>query len=531
MSLSLKAKRHLSISIRNLMITIVVFSIIVSASELSLRFHRLSTSAEQETVDYVKMLMMGFEKSSSDQLRSTTVVDNFIFYETSVEEQSLQKSDDVYPLIEDISTGNTYDKNTVNIVVLGDSFVWGACCLNRNELFWRLVENDLRKKGYNCRIYGVGISGANSLDELNWLANTSLVGDLNPDLILFSYVYNDQHPYSKSELPENFKFYSREETPFTSLINKLLPNIFEKLKNNVIIETLYEKENEYGSFSLSNGVSNVPIYILKGQFYELYKKNFVDPLNDYAAKSDFPISLMTMPLPKPYKAQKELYKPLYTLFSECSNISFYDGLYELCHSFASSKHSKNYFVNPADSHPGSATNRFYADYIIDFLEKDYADVLGKRSGRDLNNYDIFINDCMPGKLNLEEVSRTDNSVAYTLDYPSYNKQYSFLHYDFDNYFLNYPLGQDYIKLSFSQPQDLDSVTITGDGIENIDLYYTKLNEKLNYDDHKILPFGTKSSDGKTWTDDTSDKVMSLCIHADCKNDDGSKLQITISKKG
>ena len=523
-------KSHLSVSLRNTVILLIVFVLTLNSAEYFLQKSTFTDNPDSYK-DIIKVYMMGFEKSSNNQLRSSYTIENLFEYETAVVEKSLQKSDDVYPLIEDISTGNTYDENTVNIVVLGDSLVWGAACLDRNELFWQILEKDLRKKGYNCRVFGVGILGANSVEELNWLTNTSLVKDLNPDLVLFGYIFNDPDPYSFLDTKKAFVFFENKETHVSSLLKKIFPNISERLKNNIIAKTMYSAEKSNEAFLFSGGIVRSTIYILKGEMYEQFENRFVCPVDDFAINSNFPISVTTLPLPIAYQIQKALYKPMHTLFSEYTNVSFYDCLDEMKHNFFSHKHHDNYFVSSEDSHPGSATNRFYADYIINFLEKDYADVLGKSSGKDLNNYDIFINDCMPGKLNLTEESRTDSCVTYTLDYPSYNKQYSFLHYDFDNYFLNYPLGQDYIKLSFSQPQDLDSITITGDGIENIDLYYTKLNEKLNYDDHKILPFGTKSSDGKTWTDDTSDKVMSLCIHADCKNDDGSKLQITISKKG
>lgn len=76
-------------------------------------------------------------------------------------------------------------------MVIGDSFVWGQSSLNRNELFWRIAERDLRAQGYNVRICGVAMIGANSYDELRWLTGSTLLEDLRPDLIVIGYLYND----------------------------------------------------------------------------------------------------------------------------------------------------------------------------------------------------------------------------------------------------------------------------------------------------------------------------------------------------
>ncbi|MBQ7654807.1 MAG: SGNH/GDSL hydrolase family protein [Clostridia bacterium] len=508
-------------SIINMLIVLVVFAIIIGSSEFFLGYQSIS-SLNNDIVP--NSILFHFEKSSIDAIMSADSYKQ-LFTE---ENNDLKPSDNVYPLI-DMETENKYNKDTVNIVVIGDSFVWGHYCLNRNELFWRLLESDLRKKGYNCRVYGVGMVTANAYDEIRWLTKTSLVKDLDPDIVILGYVYNDPDPRNGII---NYNYFPTgsysAHFPFSNSLKKTVPNIYNAINNYIAAKKMYDDDFTDDYFLLP-GNENVPIFITKGKFYEQYKKDFVIPLDEYAAQADFPIAYMTLPFAPVYTLQNALFKPIHELYSKYTNVVLYDSLGKFCHGFAAKKHSSNYSVNEVDPHPGSATNRFYADYIIDFLEKDYKDIIGKSVGEDLNDYSIMINECLPEKLNLSERVKTENSASYSLEYPSEMRKYEWMGYQFDSYLLNYPLGDDYIKLSFAQPVDIKSVEITGDKVQNIDLYYTRLNEKLRYDDHSILPFGTKSADGKVWTDTSSDKVMSLCIHADCINNDGSKLQIKINK--
>lgn len=525
-----KNSSRIKISIRNLIIVVVVTVFIIAATELYLGFKgRFELSSEtNQTVDFHRLWTMGFEKSSVEELFSTKYFYNTISDFTTSNGIQIEHEDNAYPLIKNLPTDNSYDENTVNIVVLGDSFVWGASCLNRNELFWRLVENDLRQQGYNCRVYGVGFAGGNAYDEFDWLTKTTLVDDLKPDIVIISYVFNDNVPADYNPMQNTKDLDSIKIIPFANYFKKIMPNIYNMLNNYVVSKTMYS-DDRFVKRSYSSSDENESIYITKGEVYEMFENDFVAPLDRFAQSVNFPIAYMTLPTSPIRTTYKALYKPLHNLFAKYKNVSFYDCLDDFCYNFAGSEHSDNYYVNPSDTHPGSSTNRFYADYIIDFLKNDYSDILSKNTGKDMNNYNIRINDIMPGDLSLEKMNETFDSVEYSLNYPSEVNKHKWYNYTFESYFLNYPLGDDYIKLSFAQPVDIKSVEITGDKVQNIDLYYTRLNEKLRYDDHSILPFGTKSADGKVWTDTSSDKVMSLCIHADCINNDGSKLQIKINK--
>ena len=479
-----KNKSFKNKSIRNFIIIIVVIAFLLFGFDRLIAYKsNLGSNIK------VNSLSFYYERSSVSDL-STTLLTRTMFKFS--DEEDYEKN---YPLI-NLPTGNKYDEDTVNIVVIGDSLVWGYGTLNRNELFWPMLERNLRSKGYNCRIYPIGMMGATSFEELDWLTKTNLVEDLDPDIVMFGYVYNDWFSGERGFNPYSFA----KTSPVLSVLYKIIPNI---------VSAFY--------------ITPTPKSIKEGE------NNFVAPLNEYAKEVDFPIVCMT--LPEDPSTPKYFYKPLHKIFPNYSEIKFYDCYDEFVNDYASDKHADNYRVNPTDTHPGSATNKFFTDYIVNFLENDYGDIIGKSQNKDLNNREIQINEWLPRRINLNEKDRTADSATYTLDYPSEVKSYNYTInesvIDFPKYLLNYPLGKDHIKLSFATPVDVKQIEIIDDSTENIELYYTKLNEELGYDDHSVIPFSASSDNGKIWIDNSNDLVTSILIHADCKNDDGSKLTVKV----
>ncbi|MBQ6162894.1 MAG: SGNH/GDSL hydrolase family protein [Clostridia bacterium] len=430
-----------------------------------------------------------------------------------------------YPLISYMQREEPYDDETVNIAVLGDSFVWGESSLNRNEIFWRLLETSLRDQGYNVRVFGVGYTGANSYDELDWLTDTSLIEDLRPDLVIIAYFYNDPDiglagtgAVKNATTSQNFVPDGRA-SGFIRALSKLTPNIAGRLANYVTAVSMYSSEESF-----------VPIYgvppVLKGQVYENYKQNFIEPLDAFAAQSDLPIVMMTLPLYRGKVLQRALFRPLHKLCAGTENITLYDSLNDFYAKFASPKHSANYSINIADGHPGSAIQYFYAQYAERFLKKDFSDLLGPADGQKLSRPTPVVNEALPGRAAPECVRRSGNETEWVFNYPSKTKDYSFGDYVFSRYYLTLPLEKDFVALSFDRPVDLSQISLWGDNADNIEIYYRCVNEALSYDDHTVRPFGTKNGD--TWTDDTQDRVTTLFIHADCKNDDGARLTMTVT---
>lgn len=517
-------KRYaLFLSLKNFLIAVVVIVLSIEVAEL---FLVKNSGQKEEEVNLRKeqsdLLMMCLERTPEEALVPLAQW----FHLSRLEATAANKT--VYPLIRDlIMPDEIYDEDTVTIVVVGDSFVWGAYSTNRNELFWRLLENDLRMQGYNCRVYGVGLGVTCSYDELQWLTDSSLIEDLDPDILIIGYVQNDPVPDTEDLEKRLFRSIdTRTTTLVPPWVRQIIPNISNRLSTYLIAKAMYNDELVPDG-SMIGVASAAPV--LKGSILKRYTDSFVKPLNDFAAQSGFPIAVMTLPPYPDNMLQKALYAPLHALYAAYENIAFYDCLPDLCDQFADKKHEANYFVNSIDDHPGSATNRFYADYIESFLKRDYPDLLGKSRKSAACDIPFFINECMPAKLDLQKEYEDDEKQVYSFSYPSSEKVYDCWGVNFDKYFLRYPLGTNHVKLSFSLPTAISSAEISGERCTDIDLYYGRINESLNYDDHAVYPCGNQTESGVFWTNEDRERITSFYIHCGAGAENGDRLTLTIRK--
>ena len=197
---------------------------------------------------------------------------------------------DEYPLV-DVYGKKQYPEDTFNIVVVGDSFVWGDGCTNRNELFWRLLEQKLEEKGYKCRVYGVGTAGATAYEELLWLTGSEMIEDLSPDIMILGFVEND--PDAMTTIQSLHQKNLTEIRPFFKWLSKTLPGVYDSLAEKIRVDTLFTKK--YGE-----NLNGKDVSVLTGAIYDHYKNQFVEPLDTFAAKADFPVVYMTLPR-EPYR--------------------------------------------------------------------------------------------------------------------------------------------------------------------------------------------------------------------------------------
>ncbi len=517
--------RYRYLSFRNLLITVLVCVIGFFASEIylshaSLYFGKRMDEAENNALQYMQI-----EKIPEKDLNTVAYIADIL---RSLDPDAVPDTPPTYPLIADmLPPEDRYEKETMNIVVISDSFGWGAGSTNRNELFWRLLENDLRQEGYRCRVYGVCYPGASSYEELSWLMNSTLVEDLSPDLVIFGFVQNDtmlQYDIGKFR-QENIIDNTSIPLLFPQL-RKLLPNVSARLSNYVIAKRL--ENDAIPTDEIYIRTDTVPgVAYLKGAVLEQYEKNFLEPLNTYAGQADFPVIIMTLPPYPDNVMQKAIFAPLETALQRYPNIAFYNSLPAFCSHYAAPRHRKNYSVNAVDFHPGSATHRFYADFIERFLKEDYAALMDACKTDVPCDTPFLINDFMPYGIELTNVSETPEALVYTLRYPSGTPHRHFI--TFDRYFLNSPLGEDYIKLSFSVPAAISSVEVVGEKSSGIDLYYGRIDKKRNYDDYDMIPCRGKTESGVFWTNKKAERITSLYIHCDTASDDGDALTVTIRK--
>lgn len=511
--------------LRNILIVLLAIALSIGSAELFLRIGTPTARETKEAEAQNNVLMkMQLERVPADR------ISHLSFREDLPDVKSPRAPADAYPLIDDMPRADAYDENTKRIVMIGDSFIWGAYSLDRNEIFWDLLEDSLRSQGYNVRVDAVASPGVNAYQELRWLTDTPLAEELQPDLVLFGYVVNDTIP----DFLSDFSSYAINQTlssktidaenliPFAELIHAFCPAIYNTLWTRALLNAIKTGDEEYyyvGGYTP----------ILRGSVLEEYVSSFAQPLNEYAADAPFPVVVMHLPYSPDKGVSKELTKPLPEVYDACQNVDFYDCLDEFCSDFAAAKHKKNYRVNASDGHPGSATNYFYAQYFEKILKEYYPEVLGEKQNTDLRCGKPTVNDWLPYGVSPRLVNNTDQTAEYTLTYPSETDsdagRYDAHGKAITPYFLTQPVGEHYIRVSFDTPVDLKNVAISAENVENIDLYYACINEKLGYDDHTVRPFGKKSDDGFLWTDDSPDRVTGLCIHADIR--DGAESLLTL----
>lgn len=423
-----------------------------------------------------------------------------------------------YPIVDDMPSTEYTDNRTVEITVFGDSFVYGDASLNRNELFWRQAEHMLRKKGYDCRVTAVAMAGATAYEEIKWYENYLKYN--TPDLVVFGYVHNDALSNTSIAERKNGELDGLDYDiilPCLKPIKAVLPNIYARLTDYFDAKTMYSEK--YGFRWRGTDIS-----VLKDDLQEEYQAYFADKLDAIVKETKIPAVVMTLPSIPGNLTLKEFVKPLKEIFADTS-VNYYN-LTNDFDRYYSIKHRDNLFVNPDNPHPGSATHYFYATYLVNKLETDFRDVLGKKYDHSLQSQIININDCTPYQIDLQLISQSEHYAEYDFAYPT-ERSHSFLFYTIEPYWLTYPIDKSYIKLSFENPVDLTEIELSGVEADKAEIYFTKINKRLGYDDNHMYLIPAVEKDHELVGSIQNTEITSLCIHVDDDAVLNGKLKLKI----
>ena len=505
------------VSLRNLAIALLSIFFVVFAVEMTLVVrNRKPENYQSVCEENPKIQLLQAERTYSEGIFFTTAVTVGMSKSIYGSLDAVPQLHNEYPLLG--LNERLENEDVFNIVVIGDSFVQGDYSLNRNEIFWRVLENDFRKEGKNVNVFGVGMSGASAYEELAWLTDHTLVEDLDPDLVVFGYVYNDPDDAVQAVRK---KVDWDKELPFLRPLKTVFPYVYNALIESIVARTMYSDKYTDGEFV--NHISAPPI--LKGRFYEKYKTDFVEKLDAFAATADFSIAVVTLPTVPDNYMLEQLYAPLAELYAQCEYVDYYNCT-EQYSDFASRAHSKNYQVNIGDFHPGSATNRFYADYIKALTEKEFSDVITDLPADYDATNTVTINEYLPYQVSPNKVYEDENRVQYEITYPAVGQTYYLEGIEIPAYYLVNPLGKPHIKLSFSHDVCISEITVQGQ-YDSIELFYTRLNEKLRYDDHTVFDLAP-SADG-TFAVGRDEDLTSILISAEFAENADRKITLTLEK--
>ncbi|MCR5042288.1 MAG: SGNH/GDSL hydrolase family protein [Clostridia bacterium] len=503
----MKRKKLARISARNIIIVLLAAVVVLSAVEFSLAF-----SPESVYTAGSDLMIMRLERTPPGYMLTTAdMADSFGLgaYAYGYEAPD-------YPLLDYAATSAPYDEDTVNVAIIGDSFVFGEASLNCNELLWRQAETLLRAEGYNVRFIAVAMEGATAFDELGWLTG-GVYEELSPDMVIFGYVENDALTggiMAQEQTPEG------KVPAFISAVGTLFPRLAGKLTDYVDARTIYN--NKYGRLASDGDY----ISVLRGETRENYEENFVKPLDAFSKEHDLPVVVMTLPAQTNSPKLSELFRPLKEIFSDTS-VHFYDLYPEYHRRMSGAKHKNSIHVNAENDHPGSASHLFYAEYIARFLKEDFPELLGGSAGIDLNSPLLAVNDHMPDAIGLEAVSVGESVSRYLFEYPDLSSPHDFVGIEILRYCLSDPMGKSCVKLLLENPAELEKVELDG-SFSNAELYYTRIAPKLGYDNYEIFP-AAKITDG-VWEIPVGEQVASLCVHLESKSAGDRSVSLTITRR-
>jgi len=384
------------------------------------------------------------------------------------------------------------------------------------------MSSELERRGFDCEIYAVGSPGASTYDEFLWLRDTTLLEDIQPDLIIVGYFPNDP---DLASVDSSLGFALKPRALKSDWLQRIFPGLYEYVNwmafYNIGDETGYayidwekklaerenlENYNKYvlqpmGEFIRERGIPLIVLPTLTGAFFEssedhAYYENICSDVLPLFEQAGFPT-----------------HSPLGEFAAQC----------------ADPKYRSYFFANRVNGHPGPAVSWFLGRYAADMMIREYSSIIGKNGNAGERR--ITINDWMPYWL-LPQAIQEGSVSQYTVYYPAQNKKaISFPgtyggQYSYDG-FLRFPSGKKYVKLNFETPVKLSCVTIEGEDLLSAELYTLGINEDLGFDDQKPANLGKRRGTQCTWADGSGRYVTSLLLSAKTRNGAAAPLTITI----
>lgn len=333
------------------------------------------------------------------------------------------------------------------ILVLGDSYVWGHGVANLNLLWWRQLQKELARRGYdNVEVISAGMCGATTHAELDWLPQ--LITKYHPDLLIWSYVVNDPEEFEggRTIVPSKPAVVKTVYSGIAGFLHPYFPNLVYHLLSLRI-------EREKTRFSdWKNGYywDDWELKILEGRNFELYKMT-MQKVGTFVRSSHIPQFFVPMVSPELEKYRTRLV-PVENLMKEngIQYLDFLDDMVSWYRDRFAGVPGKPAFVlgtSPVDAHPGPIATHYYAVKTADFLERKYPEFLGPKTHLEKRKTDLEINDWLPDFMDLQKTGPGTFSFTYP---PA----------DFDK-FLKMPIRRKYVQFNLTNALALKQVQIRG----------------------------------------------------------------------
>lgn len=390
------------------------------------------------------------------------------------------------------------------ILVAGDSFGAAFGLVNVNDVWWRALQRELIRRGYND-VEVIGISSghlgstAGQVDQIErWALK------YHPDAVLLGYVVDDSEELEGGNyIVPHLVRYDPDATNrvFRRVARSVVPNLAEiyisrqdKLENT----KLSGPEHGYD-------FNQRELELLKGKNIEQYQKT-LNRMSSLSKQWNMPCYVITLPCVAGFYPEFDLsrnsseyvnhiheyYKERYDLIAPYfakANLPFVNLIEPYVAMLRSEPQLKGansiavLCATPADGHPSNLVTHFYANEVADFLEKKNPSLLGKRS-QVVTKFPLKINDWMPPNINLFRVS--DRNFVFMMPPQAGNQLFM-------------PMRQPHVQLNFEMPTQLKTVRLRGPGLKQCTVWLTSIDPKDGYDRRILHKLEAKKGADVSWT--------------------------------
>jgi hypothetical protein len=388
------------------------------------------------------------------------------------------------------------------ILVLGDSFVWGDGYANVNDTWWRQLERELSRRGFeDVEVIAAGYCGASTKDQLRLLTQGDLVRKYGVDAVIVGFVTNDPD----EEGLRRARGMLDPPPAFLSALAMIAPRVASLAEDRWVRKQRARQKRAYVDWEGA---------LYQGDTWERYGRT-VAALAAFRDKEGVPLFVLTLPsYPNgPYFRPK--FRKAAHLFGE-RGVPFFDTLDAMVARFPdfdprSSWTILRWGINPANGHPGPASTRFFAAAAADILEREYPQVLGPRrlpAGQPAPR----INDWMPAALDLK---------------PAGEGRWTFVYPDDERNMPRLPLGRAHVLLSLENPVPVRAVRLRGGGLRSAGLAVTCADPLSGIDSGRLYRLGSRRGEALEWDledEDLGGPVNTLSIWAKA---DGEPLTLEL----
>jgi hypothetical protein len=348
------------------------------------------------------------------------------------------------------------------ILVTGDSFVWGDGYANMNDIWWRQLGRELRRRGYQeVEVIGLGNNGASTRQQLEHLRRA--LPRYQPELVIWGYVTNDadeglvkQFNYERLDKDGLVAFHQRQAEHGVA---RRLQFQLGQLRREMLLATLPGEKRGYQ-------YNEWELRLLSDANLAAYQKTLGE-VAAFMRETDTPFFFLTLPNAPTEATFAPRYAPVKPLFAT-AGIEFHDLLDHFVAAHPAGTTLANdlgWGINPANGHPGVVSTRFYADAAADILEASYASVLGPRTTPPANPAPV-INDWMPASLAVAHDEPGEIRFTYPRD---------------DASMLRMPIEQSHVLLSLAEPSDLRALRLRGPDLAGAQLHLSHVDPEDGVD--------------------------------------------------